>query len=222
MRLLAVHPNAYVLTTTDGTAVDIPREPLDHTDDAHLRAFINSPPLRRTAPDSDGTTGRRRRNDRVHLTPGVPAGRHSLTTPYRRRARRFAFGCALAALALLTVGPILGAASDDSGPVLVGVLLAVGFLANAVLWWLASRRTPSDPVGTPRRYTITDQAFQADDAGQSIRWSWSIVKWLQEWPETYLLYQDGGSPFAIPRDTLTKDQERRLRALFEERGLIAP
>ena len=43
---------------------------------------------------------------------------------------------------------------------------------------------------------------------------------LEEWSETYLLHQGGGFPFTIPRDTLTQEQERELRALLHERGLV--
>ncbi|MEV6841860.1 YcxB family protein [Actinoplanes sp. NPDC051411] len=221
LRLARVLPDAYVLAAAEGVSVGIPREPLSPADDAQLRALLDRLPIVAAAPlPAEPLAGDRTPIVFTSSQPALPVGAR-LRALRRRALRPAGIESAAAGFVLLAAGWIAGTVLDD--PILVGLGVSLGgaALVVAVLAWLLGRPAPRVPVGEPRRFTITDQAMRADGGGRSIRWNWSVVTRLEEWPETYVLYEDERAQFPIPRDTLTPQQEQDLRVLLDERGLPA-
>jgi hypothetical protein len=101
---------------------------------------------------------------------------------------------------------------------------AVGTVGVVVIARAITIRRRRTTVREPRQWTISDDELWSRNRLRSVRWNWSVVERVDELSDVYLLYPEGaphGFPFDIPRDALTAEQDRELRAVLVDRGLLA-
>lgn len=229
LKVAQVRAEAYLLMSSTGTIVDIPRAPLTREQDAEVGAFVAGLPLEGTGlegtgPEDSGLEG----TGEVALpalTGGLeyvsrqadrPVGAR-LESMITRTVHRRMLPTALGGLAVLAVGLAVKNVLDSPFPLLVAVLVTIPLLVGLARDQFRPRRRHV-PDGPERRITVTDEEIQDDAAGRSIRWRWTIVDGVETWPETYVLRARGGAPLTLPRDTLTAEQEEELQRLIGRRS----
>ena len=121
--------------------------------------------------------------------------------------------------ATIVAGLALYPAGGEGTAVLGQLVAVVGccVLGNAVI---ARRRLTAATDRESRQWTIDDDGLRCGDRLGSVYWSWIRVHRVVEHPDVYLLFQGAGASFDIPRDPLTADQDRELRAFLAGRGLL--
>lgn len=221
LRLARIFPDSYLLSGQDGVLAGIPREPLSPEVDAEVRAILDRLPFAAAPLPDEPLAGDATRIEFASSQPVRPFGQR-LVAMRRQAIRPAAIESGVIGIVLVAVGWIVGQALDDALIAVLGMLLGLFGLLGGLKAWMRVGRTPQVPGGVLRRFTITDQAMRAEGGGRSIRWSWPAVTRLEEWPETYVLHRADRTSFPIPRDTLTPEQERELRALFQERIVSRP
>jgi hypothetical protein len=220
LRLVEARPEAYLMRSRWGVVQDIPRAPLTPAQDAELGALVRRLPI-----TGRGITPVLVEEDvLVEFTsrqPSTPVGTRLAALHRRAYLRRLWIvaaaitgGAGFLMVSVVTVQPyvlILAAAA-----IVLSFSLGIG-----LLWRLARlRRPPPVPVKHTQRYVITAESLRVSDGEHSVRWTWPLVGAVTEWPETYVLEQENAAPFLLPRDTMTEEQNRRLRALLRDRGLL--
>lgn len=98
-----------------------------------------------------------------------------------------------------------------------GVMVVADGVVEPIVGWFAYRSAIKVPASwsTPRTYRITEEGLES-----LMRWSWSAVRSVQQWPEAYLFWQDGGVAFDLPREPMTPEQEADLQQLLASRNLL--
>ena len=121
----------------------------------------------------------------------------------------------------------LAAWMDDPATKLIGVAVAAG----GMLWGLIVRRSrPSAAVLAdlmaeatgPRRWLLTDDGMESETELTSSRYALDVFRSVVAWPRSYRLATDWGYWVDIPREPLTPDDDRALRAVLTRHQLLPP
>jgi hypothetical protein len=145
-----------------------------------------------------------------------------LLRPDAMRAARRVAGTALG---LAAVGVLLVVGSQGEG---VGTLVGIPAVLASLMLPFTARRVYVEAVTVPaswtesRTFTVTEEGLESTGSLTSVMWTWPAVRRVEERPEAYLFWPDGGPMFDLPRQPLTPEHDQGLRAFLTERGLLGP